>query len=131
MSAFNKFNKDVVALTEVTRENARGIGNSGRVDVMRLENDIYKIERFYSKSTGHFTARFHHELRACGIFIAGPHLFDYIRRLRPPVQDAEFTDVPVRNAILEERGCLGYRTPGTVFDIGIPPGYELCLKNIS
>ena len=75
--------------------------------------------------------RYENELRACGIGISGPYLFDYIERTRETVVDKEFTDFPVRRLILKERGTLGYRLPGTVFDIGNPKGYKQCTDYIN
>ncbi len=72
--------------------------------------------------------RFKGELRACGIFVSGPHLFEYIERLRGSVEESEFTDFPVRSLILRERGILGCLLPWTVFDIGNPAGYKQCLE---
>jgi NDP-sugar pyrophosphorylase family protein len=50
--------------------------------------------------------------------------------LRSTIKEGEFTDTPVRNAILKERTMLGYNVPGIVDDIGNPEGYKVCLKNI-
>ncbi|NOZ68359.1 MAG: hypothetical protein GXP46_03760, partial [Deferribacteres bacterium] len=67
---------------------------------------------------------------ACGIYISGPYLFDYIERLRASVKEKEFTDFPVRSLILMERETLGYLLPGRVFDIGNPAGYRQCLEYV-
>lgn len=127
-TAFIKYGKDVAALMKVTDENVQGLGNSGRVDISSLEAAIYRIERFHPKGEGHFIPRLKGELRTCGITISGPHIFEYIKRVRDVVRNGEFTDVPVRSLILKERGFLGCRLPGNVFDIGNPKGYELCLS---
>jgi UTP--glucose-1-phosphate uridylyltransferase len=130
MPVFLEYNTDITALMEVTEENAPGISNSGRVDLTRLENDLFRLERFYPKGTGNFVPRFIRELRTCGIGLSGYQIFQYIKRLRPKIREKEFTDAPVRKLMLEERGLLGYRLPGTVFDIGNPRGYEQCLTFI-
>jgi UTP--glucose-1-phosphate uridylyltransferase len=129
-AAFSKYRKDIAALTEVREENVYGFGNSGRVDLSHLEDDIFCVERFIPKGNGHFVPRFKGELRTCGIAISGPHIFEYIKRLRELVTDGELTDVPVRSLILKEKGFLGCRLPGIVFDIGHPEGYKLCLSYI-
>jgi UTP--glucose-1-phosphate uridylyltransferase len=129
-AVFGKYQTDVVALMEVTDENPLELGNSGRVDLSPLGADIFRIERFYPKGEGHFVPRFKGELRTCGITISGPHIFEYIKRARALVQDDEFTDVPVRSLMMVEKGLLGYRLPGMLFDIGNPKGYELCLSYI-
>ena len=65
------------------------------------------------------------------MMVCGPHLFDAIRRTRDTVTEGEFTDEPVRRLLLEERGLLGLRLPGQVFDIGNPEGYVRCREKLS
>ncbi len=127
-SVFIKYNKDVIALMEVTKANAPGISNSGRVDVKHIQDCVFDIRRLHAKREGSFVPRFKKELRTCGIQISGPHIFHYIKRLQHTVREKEFTDMPVRSLILKEKGLLGCRIRGTVFDIGNPKGYGLSLK---
>jgi UTP--glucose-1-phosphate uridylyltransferase len=127
-AVYEQFGKDVCALMEVSEENAPGLSNSGRVDLAPFKDNIFRIDRIHPKGNGWFATRFREELRTCGIWIAGPHVFEYIERARNAVTTGEFTDWPVRNLMLEEKGLLGYRLPGRVFDIGNPGGYELCRK---
>jgi UTP--glucose-1-phosphate uridylyltransferase len=129
-SVFRRYRTDVTALMEITDENAPGISNSGRVDLTHVKDNVYRIEKILPKSEGHFVTRFKGELRTCGISISGSHLFEYIKRARDAIKEKEFTDVPVRTLMLKEKGLLGCRLPGTVFDIGNPRGYELCLRYI-
>ncbi|UCF87100.1 MAG: hypothetical protein JSV71_06385, partial [Nitrospiraceae bacterium] len=121
---------DITALMEVTEENAPCISNSGRVDLTCLETNLFRLEKFYPKGTGNFVPRFIRELRTCGIALCDYKIFEYIKRLRPLTREREFTDAPVRKLMLEERGLLGYRLPGIVFDIGNPKGYRQCLTFI-
>lgn len=130
-SVFSQYRTDVTALMEVTEENAQGIGNSGRVDLTYVKDAVFHIEKFHPKGKSYFTHRFKGELRTCGIAISGPHIFEYIERLRHTIKEKEFTDVPVGSLMLKEKGLLGCRLPGTVFDIGNPRGYELCLTYIT
>lgn len=127
---YDKYAQDVVALSPVNHSNARGIGNSGRVDLNRVEDNIYRIRRFHRKGPGPFTLRFSEELRACGMMVTGPHFFAVIRRVKPDIGEGEFTDGPVRELILRERKMLGVKLPGLVYDIGNPRGYALCLKKL-
>ncbi len=129
-SIFKQYRTDVTALMEVTEENASKISNSGKVDLKPVEDAIFHIKRFHPKGEGYFVPRFNGELRTCGIMISGPHLFEYIKRARTTIKEGEFTDGPVRTLILKEKGLLGCRLPGTVFDIGNPGGYKLCLTYI-
>ena len=127
---YNKYAQDVVALSPVTQSNASGVSNSGRVDLRRLEGNIYHIQALHKKSPGPFIPRFPEELRACGIMVTGTHFFAAVRRARPGIGKEEFTDGPVRAQILKERGILGVRLPGCVYDIGNPQGYAFCLQRL-
>jgi UTP--glucose-1-phosphate uridylyltransferase len=128
---YERYGIDVTALVPVRGEGARGLGNSGRVDILPLSGGVFRIERFYSKAKGSFVLRHPGELRSCGMSIYGPHLFDYIERARGLLKEGEeFTDVSVRSLILQEREILGCRLPGTLFDIGNPDGYRQCLEHI-
>jgi len=128
LPVYNKYKKDVVALSQVRPDIALTISNAGRVDITSMNDGLFNIDKFIPKGNGHFIPRFNDELRACGIYISGPHLFDHIERTRSSVSTGEFTDYPVRISILKERGMVGYFLAGTVFDIGNPKGYELCLN---
>jgi UTP--glucose-1-phosphate uridylyltransferase len=130
-SAFIKHKKDIVALSKVTDELSLTISNAGRVDIKPLDDSLFNIEKFIPKSPGHFIPRFKGELRSCGIYISGPHIFKYIERMKSIIKESELTDTPVRSLLLKEKGFWGCRLPGTVFDIGNPEGYELCLEYIN
>jgi UTP--glucose-1-phosphate uridylyltransferase len=127
---FRHYGKDVLALMEMKAENATGISNSGRVDIEPIKEGIFRIKKFHPKGEDHFDLRFQGELRTCGIAVFGPHIFEYIDKVRSGITEKEFTDTPIRNAILAEKEMLGCRLPGTVFDIGNPTGYSLCLKSL-
>lgn len=127
---FSQKDFDIIALSKVNKVNSHAFGNSGRVDLSRIDNDLYSIRKFYDKSPGSFVPRWDNELRACGISITGPHLFDYIKRARPKDLQNEFTDGPVRSLILQERTILGLKLSGNIYDIGFPLGYEFCCNQI-
>lgn len=119
--------KDIIGLTEVTPQNLAGISNAGRVDLRRLAGDLYSVKRLLPKGPGPFIPRFPGELRACGITLSsGSYLFDCIEQARAMEKEGEFTDMPVRTLIMQQKGLLGCRLPGPVFDIGNPLGYEQC-----
>ncbi len=130
-SVFLQYRIDVAALMEVTEESVQGISNSGRVDLTYVKDSVFDIEKFHLKSKSYFTHRFKGELRTCGIAISDPHIFEYIERLRHTTKEKELTGASVRNLMLKEKRLLGCRLPGTVFDIGNPRGYELCLEHIA
>jgi UTP--glucose-1-phosphate uridylyltransferase len=129
--AYQEQRTDVVALSTVDAATETKISNSGRVDVKSMRGDVFQIQAFLPKGPGHFRRRYALELRACGMMVAGPHLFEFIRRARPSVATDEFSDGPVRRMLLEERGVIGIRLPGRVFDIGTPAGYRDCLDRLA
>ncbi len=116
---------NVIALCEV-REGCAGTGNSGRVDIVPLGGNLFRIEKFHTKAPGLFVPRYPKELRATGIAVYGPYLFSYIERAKKHLREGEFTDEPVRELLLREKGILGLRLSGNVFDIGNPDGYQRC-----
>ena len=128
LEAYTQYGTDVIALSAVTQTNAMMTGNAGRVDLSHETGNLYRIQRLHTKVPGHFTPRFGEEFRACGIMVSGPHIFEAIRQARTYAHHGEFTDEPVKKLILRERGLLGLRVPGTVFDIGNPKGYSFCLN---
>ena len=113
---------------EVTDANRDGISNAGRVDLSPTVGNCYRITQFHAKGAGPFVSRFAGELRTCGIVLSGPHLFEYIERVRPTITSGEFTDGPVRVLMQSEDRLLACRLPGTVFDIGNPTGYKRCYQ---
>jgi UTP-glucose-1-phosphate uridylyltransferase len=124
---FMNTDKDLIGLTEVTPQNQTGISNAGRVDLQALSGDLFGIKRLLPKGAGPFVPRFPGELRACWIMLSsGARLFNCIEQARATVKQGEFTDMPVRTQIMQRHGLLGCRLPGSVFDIGNPPGYEIC-----
>ncbi len=131
VEAFERQGSDLVALSTVGEADAPGVGNAGRVDLARQVDDPYRILRFLPKGPGRFDPRFRQELRTCGLMVCGSHLFDAIRRARDTVTEGEFTDEPVRALLLKERGLLGLKLPGQVFDIGNPDGYARCRQQLS
>ncbi len=120
--------RDVIALSAIGIGEEAAFGNAGRVDLHRVGPDLYQITRFLPKGNGTFVRRFPNELRACGLMVTGPHLFDVIRRARPLEPDREFTDEPVKNLLVQQDGLLGVHLPGRVFDIGNPTGYQQCCE---
>ncbi len=131
IAVYSRYNADVIALTEVNEDISRGFSNSGRVDVTYIEDDVFRIDKIYDKTRDRFVPRQKGELRAFGMYISGPFIFDYIERFRCKIGNRELTDAPVRRMIIEEKGMLGCRLPGRAFDIGNPVGYKKCLEYIS
>jgi UTP-glucose-1-phosphate uridylyltransferase len=121
---------DVVALSLVTEANEFAFSNSGRVDLETIDETTFRVLRGLPKGPGFFERRFEREWRTCGMMVTGPHIFDIIHRARAELSQREFTDEPIRDLLVRERGLLGIRLPGAVFDIGNPDGYRYCIKQI-
>ncbi len=128
---YSQYKTDAIALVDMKEINADGFSNSGRVDIVHLNDNIYRVLKFIKKDKGRFIPRFGGELRSCGMSISGSHIFECIERLRSSVKEDEFTNLPVFNLILKEKGVIGCRFQGDLFDIGNPKGYELCLRYIT
>jgi len=129
---FYNTGKDIIGLTVVTPINQEGISNAGRVDLQPLDGDLSSIKRLLPKGEGPFVPRFAGELRACGIMLSkGSHLFDCIEQARKIVHQGEFTDMPLRILIMQQKGLLGCRLPGQVFDIGNPLGFNKCQRYLA
>jgi UTP--glucose-1-phosphate uridylyltransferase len=126
-SVYCRYKTDIIALVDINEENVAGLSNSGKVNIKCLNENIFRIEKFIQKGKGKFIPRFKRELRACGMSISGSHIFEYIERLKHVIKDGEYTDFPIHNLKLKEKGVLGYHLHGAFFDIGNPKGYELCL----
>ncbi len=122
---FERLGSDMAALTEVPPRVAPAYGNSGRVDLFPLGDDLYRITRFHRKGEGPFPAA-PGRLRACGLWVCGPRLFPALDLARKTRKSGEFTDRAVRELLTAGQGILGVRLPGTIFDIGNPEGYRLC-----
>jgi len=126
LSVHRQYQHDVVALTAVTRANEWATAHSGKVRLQCIGDGVYRVRGLLAKTPGRFKRTAREELRACGIAVHGAHLFDEIRRARVHRHPGEFNDQPVRALISRERGLLGARVPGTVFDLGDPLGYAYC-----
>ena len=131
LEAHRTLQRDIVALSPVTAENEHGLGNAGRVDLDAMGEGLHRIERFLAKTPGRFERRFQVELRACGMMVTGPHVFDLIRRARKTHQTGEFTDQPLREWLVEQCGMVGVEVPGEVFDVGNPEGYRWCQQALT
>ncbi len=129
--AYAERRSDVVALTRVTEANESGFSNSGRVDLESVDEFTFRVLSGLPKGAGHFQRRYDSELRACGMMVTGPHIFDIIQRSRADLKHGEFTDEPIRDRLIRERGLLGIHLPGSVFDVGNPVGYRLCARRLS
>lgn len=120
---------DALALMRVDDGLAAGISNSGRIDMDRDDEGTYLVTRFHDKGPGPFTLRFPCEMRTCGIYAALPHYLEFIEMARKRLASGEeLTDGKVRRLMLDHGVAFaGAPLSGTVFDVGNPQGYGLCL----
>ncbi|WP_029893803.1 sugar phosphate nucleotidyltransferase [Desulfohalovibrio reitneri] len=108
-------------------EGVPGVGDSGRVDLARSEDESRRITRFLPKGRGHFTPRFPGELRTCGIHLAGPDYPAYLDEAVRRHPEGEVTDSMVRRLMLAAGVTFrARRLPGPVYDVGTPEGYAAC-----
>lgn len=124
---------DVVGLASAFGQGTLGTIPSGRVDLSVAEaaEGLFRVVRIHPKEEGPFPPRFEEELQTCGIYVFGPHLFDYVERAAKVVETGELTDAAVIDLIIAERGLMGMKLRGTLFDIGSPAGYDACLRAVS
>lgn len=124
---------DCMGLMEMTARNAPLFANAGRVDAVPwvgVSDGLYRIGRFHAKTPGRFRLRGPRDLRGGGIYVFGPHLFETLARARAGHQGGEFTDGPVLDLILKERGLAGCILPGVGFDLGNPDGYRAAVRTV-
>lgn len=125
--------RDALALMRVDDALTPGISDSGRIDMDRDDNGTYLVTRFHEKGSGPFVTRFPGEMRTCGIYAALPHYLEFIEQARAELEPGqELTDGKVRRLMLA-KGVIfaGAPVPGTVFDVGNPQGYRLCLEALA
>lgn len=121
---------NIIGLSQVDSKIAPTVGNTGRVDLTALMDDLYEIRYFYPKGLGSFQLQSDIELRTCGIMISRPNIFEYIAEIKT-TPGVEFTDFILRTHMLRRERFLGYRLPGRVYDVGNPTGYRNCINDLS
>jgi UTP--glucose-1-phosphate uridylyltransferase len=127
---FFKTGDNIIGLSHVDSTIAPTIGNTGRVTLRAVTDDLYDILYFHPKSPGSFQLRNDIELRTCGIMISRPNIFEYIAEieLSPGI---EFTDGILRTHMLQKEKFLGYHLAGRIYDVGNPVGYRNCISELS
>ncbi len=121
--AAEELGRDVIGVIEVTAEQSGLFGNSGRIDFEPIREGVMDIQRLADKGPGRMIVPPGETvLRTCGRYICLPHVFDYIDRVRPSVQ-GEYSEVPVYQRIIAEKGATGCLLPSPLFDVGHPSGF--------
>jgi len=129
-NAYSKFKKDIVGLTTFSQKNSSLIGNTGKVNLKKYDENIYKIIEFLPKTMESFVLRYKNELRACGLMVYHENAFKYIKDIEKKITSKECTDIELRTEMMNDRIFLGYKLNSDFFDIGNPNGYKKCLTYI-
>ncbi len=121
--------RNLCALSSVRPELAKGVSNSGRVDLLEPAGGLVQIRRFLPKGPDRYVPRTPGELRTCGIFLAASSYFAATELAAGLYPHAELTDGKVRR-LMQARGerFFGLPLPGTVHDLGNPEGYRACRR---
>ncbi|MCG6945452.1 MAG: 2-C-methyl-D-erythritol 4-phosphate cytidylyltransferase [Deltaproteobacteria bacterium] len=123
---FSREPRDMVGALRLKAEQASRFGNVGL-----LETEAFSAESKRLLSVSSFSDKVSDPLHipagdsvlknfGGGIFL--PHFFDYIEKLRPHIE-GELDDVPVVQAIMQEKGLLAVALEGNGFDVGNSAGY--------
>ncbi|MGD8254128.1 MAG: sugar phosphate nucleotidyltransferase [Syntrophobacterales bacterium] len=123
---FSREPRDMLGALRLEAEQALRFGNVGVLETEAISDEskkIMNVRRFSDKISEplHIPAG-ESVLKNFGGSIFLPHFFDYIERLRPHIE-GELDDVPVVQAIIEEKGLLAVALEGNGFDVGNSAGY--------
>lgn len=114
-----------VLLVEVTREDARARGATGRASVERGADGGYRVVAIADKGKGRFDPGQDRAFTPIGrmVFPAGSlERFEAVGRGLTP--GAELDDVPVLQQLAREGALAGAVTDARFFDVGVPEGYR-------
>lgn len=120
---YNKYKKNIIGLSLVDRDIADLVGNTGKVDLEELNDNEYKIKKFYPKTSGTYKLRFEKEYRTCGYMITRPEIFKYISEILRENRNGEVYDFYVREKMICEYDFIGYYPGGKYYDVGNLSGY--------
>ncbi len=128
---YETYNTNIVALMVVNGKNEHLLGDTGKLDVVRIAVNLYQIKRFLPKTIGKFNRRYENELRSCGLMIFSENVFRYIDEGRKDITKEEFTDIQLREIMMKTTTFIGYKMDTDFFDVGNPLGYQRCLEYIN
>jgi UTP--glucose-1-phosphate uridylyltransferase len=123
---FSREPRDMLGALRLDAEQASRFGNVGILETEAISDEskkIMSVSSFSDKISSplHIPAG-ESVLKNFGGSIFLPHFFDYIEKLRPHVE-GELDDVPVVQAMIEEKGLLAVALEGNGFDVGNSAGY--------
>jgi UTP--glucose-1-phosphate uridylyltransferase len=114
-----------VLLGEVTRDDARSKGATGRASVERGADGGYRVVAIADKGKGRFDPGQDRAFTPIGrvVFPAGSlERFEAVGRALP--SGAELDDVPVLQQLAREGALAGAVAEARFFDVGVPEGYR-------
>ena len=116
---------DTISLTEVTRAQASRFPNSGYVTLHHESGLRYHVNSVGEKGGGSFHLMGKNTaLRMFPRYICGPHVFDLIDGLNPPIGQ-EIDDIPMWQDLASSGRLQGVLLKGEGFDAGSPAGYKI------
>ncbi|NIQ88369.1 MAG: hypothetical protein GWN93_04540 [Deltaproteobacteria bacterium] len=123
---FSREPRDMLGALRLEAEQASRFGNVGILETEAIPDEskkIMSVRSFSDKISSplHIPAG-ESVLKNFGGSIFLPHFFDYIEKVRPHVE-GELDDVPVVQAMIEEKGLLAVALDGNGFDVGNSAGY--------
>jgi UTP--glucose-1-phosphate uridylyltransferase len=120
---YERFDKDIVGLIQVSGKEAEGFGNVGMVQGKEQEAGVVAISGITGKGTGPLILSEEEQvLKAVPRWIIGPHFFEYLERTK--AHQGEWDDAPALQMLCKAREVLGLILDGRGFDAGNPVGYE-------
>ncbi|MCP4203265.1 MAG: NTP transferase domain-containing protein [bacterium] len=128
VSLYARNGRDVIGALELDHSHSGQFGNCGLIDFERKAAGVLEISHLRDKRPGRLAIEEGATVvRACGRYICHAQVFEYMKRFRPGGDNngsqAELDEVPVYQAIIEEKGALGCLLSLPLFDVGYPAGY--------
>ena len=123
---FSREPRDMLGALRLEAEQASRFGNVGVLETEAISDEnkkLMNVRRFSDKISGPLQIPSGESVvKNFGGSIFLPHFFDYTEKLRPHIE-GELDDVPIVQAIIEEKGLLAVALEGNGFDVGNSAGY--------
>ena len=116
-----------IGLTKITGGDERGFSNCGKCDVVRINQNEYRIQKISEKQKSLLNLKPGEEIyRTLGRYIFKNDFFEYYKELKPT--NNELDEVPIIQKLAEQGKLFGRFLEGAGFDAGNPVGYFACQK---
>lgn len=124
MAAGREYGHVILGLIDVTKENARMFGNSGRVQLKALGGGKHEVLGLAEKSAGAFRLDGAVKVvRMCGRYLLGPEFFEEADAIVAS-ELANKDEVPILKRLIQRKQVLGVELDGVLFDCGNWRGYR-------